>query len=69
VTYCPDDGVTKEEIESVNYQYCHYKEMLKRYPIEKMENGWNTLEDGEEVFYVSNPALGLWATKEKFNNQ
>jgi nickel-dependent lactate racemase len=69
VTYCPDDGVTKEEIESVNYQYCHYKEMLKRYPIEKMENGWNTLEDGEEVFYVSNPALGLWATKENFNNQ
>ncbi|MEP1448305.1 MAG: lactate racemase domain-containing protein [Paraglaciecola sp.] len=69
VTYCPDGGVSKEEIESVNYQYCHYKDMLARYPLEKMVNGWNTLEDGEEVFYVSNPALGLWATKQNFEHQ
>lgn len=69
VTYCPDDGVTQQEIESVNYQYCHYKDMLERYPIEKMVNGWNTLEDGEEIFYVSNPALGLWATKQNFEHQ
>lgn len=68
VTYCPDDGVTQEEVESVNYQYCHYQKMLKRYPIENMKNGWNILENGEEVFYVSNPALGLWATEETFNN-
>lgn len=68
VTYCPADPVTKQEIESVNYQYCHYDEMVKRYPIKNMQNGWNTLEDGEEVFYVSNPALGLWATEKNFNN-
>jgi nickel-dependent lactate racemase len=68
VTYCPRDPVTKQEIESVNYQYCHYDEMVKRYPIEKMQNGWNTLDDGEEVFYVSNPALGLWATEKNFNS-
>ncbi|MCF2949620.1 lactate racemase domain-containing protein [Paraglaciecola aquimarina] len=67
VTYCPSDGLTKEEVESVNYQYCHYDEMVKRYPLEKLTNGWNTLDDGEEVFYVSNPALGLWATAENFN--
>lgn len=68
VTYCPDDAVTQEEIESVNYQYCHYQEMIKRYPIESLENGWNTLENGEEIFYVSNPALGLWATKDTFKD-
>ena len=67
VTYCPNDAVTQEEIESVNYQYCHYNDMVKRYPIEFLKNGWNTLENGEEVFYVSNPALGLWATKQNFN--
>ena len=68
VTYCPGDGLTKEEIESVNYQYCHYDEMVKRYPLENLTNGWNTLENGEEVFYVSNPALGLWATEKSFNS-
>ncbi|MEP1552439.1 MAG: lactate racemase domain-containing protein [Paraglaciecola sp.] len=68
VTYCPGDGLTQQEVESVNYQYCHYDEMVKRYPIESLKNGWNTLANGEEVFYVSNPALGLWATEETFNS-
>lgn len=67
VTYCPGDGLTQAEVESVNYQYCHYDEMIKRYPLESLTNGWNTLDNGEEVFYVSNPALGLWATQENFN--
>ena len=66
VTYCPGDGVSREEIESVNYQYCHLDDMLKIYPLDSLENGWNTLDNGEEVFYVSNPALGLWATKSSF---
>ncbi len=66
VTYCPKDGVSQEEIESVNYNYCHYDEMTKRYPIEQLKDGWNIMPDGEEIFYVSNPALGLWAYKEKF---
>jgi nickel-dependent lactate racemase len=68
VTYCPGDGLTQEEVESVNYQYCHFDEMVKRYPPDKLKNGWNTLANGEEVFYVSNPALGLWATEKNFNN-
>ena len=29
-------------------------------------DGWNTLPDGEEIFYVSNPALGLWGTRDRF---
>ncbi|AWB66100.1 D-mannonate epimerase [Saccharobesus litoralis] len=69
VTYCPKDEVSQQEIEQVNYQYCHYDEMVQRYPIESLKNGWNTLPDGEEIFYVSNPALGLWTTKENFENQ
>ncbi len=24
------------------------------------------MPDGEEIFYISNPALGLWAWKDKF---
>ncbi len=66
ITYCPGDEISREEVESVNYGYCHLDEMYQKYQIEQFENGWNTTSDGEEVFYISNPALGLWATKSSF---
>jgi hypothetical protein len=41
--------------------------MKAKYDFDKMKNGFNTLPNGEEVFYISNPALGLWAHKDRFN--
>ena len=66
ITYCPGPGVTKDEIESVGFAYGSLDEMLKRYPENKMKDGWNTMPDGEEVYYISNPALGLWAYPSRF---
>ena len=40
-------------------------EALKKYDITKLKNGYNTV-DGEEIFFISNPALGLWAFKDRF---
>ena len=65
ITYCPG-YITKEEIESVNYKYADLKKMIKKYDPEKLIDGFNITDDGEEIFYISNPALGLWAWKEKF---
>lgn len=65
ITYCPG-YLTKEEIESVNYNYADLTDMLKRYDPNKLKDGFNTMADGEEIFYISNPALGLWAYKERF---
>lgn len=65
VTYCPG-GLTKEEIESVNYNYGDLDEMLKIYDPKTLKDGINILPNGEEIFYISNPALGLWAYKERF---
>jgi len=67
VIYCPG-YISREEIESVNFRYGELAPMLARYDPAKMQDGFNILPDGEEVFYISNPALGLWATKERFNN-
>ncbi len=67
ITYCPGPGVTQEEIESVGYNYAQYDEMVERYNPETLQDGWNTLPDGEKIFYVSNPALGLWALKSQFS--
>ena len=35
--------------------------MLGRYDPKILRDGWNVLPDGERIYYVSNPALGLWA--------
>jgi nickel-dependent lactate racemase len=67
ITYCPGH-ITKEEIESVNFNYADLNTMLKKYNPEKLKDGFNKMPDGEEIFYISNPALGLWAYKNRFNN-
>lgn len=67
VTYCPGH-LSREEIESVHFQYADLNEMLKRYNPETLKDGFNTLPDGEEIFYISNPAVGLWAHKDRFND-
>lgn len=64
ITYCPGK-LTKEEIESVNFKYADLKEMSKKYDITKLKDGWNIV-NGEEIYYISNPALGLWAYRERF---
>ena len=64
ITYCPGN-LTKEEIEGVNFKYADLTEMTKKYDLSKLKDGWNMV-DGEEIFYISNPALGLWAYKERF---
>ncbi len=65
ITYCPGQ-LTQEEIEGVGFEYAGLDEMLKRYDPEKLEDGYNTMSDGEEIFYISNPALGLWAYNKRF---
>ena len=64
VTYCPGK-LTRQEIEGVGYAYADLATMTKRYDPKKLTDGWNDLvhADGtrERIFYISNPALGLWA--------
>jgi nickel-dependent lactate racemase len=65
IRYCPGDKVTRKEIESVGFQWGDLREAQERYDINKLSSGWNTV-DGEKIFFVPNPALGLWAEKRKF---
>jgi nickel-dependent lactate racemase len=68
ITYCPGDGMTREEIEGVGFKYCHYNDMVARYPLDTLKDGWNIMPDGEEIYYISNPALGLWAHRDRFKD-
>ena len=66
ITYCPGN-LTRREIESVNFKYHEINDMTKRYDPRKLKEGFNIMSDGEEIFYISNPALGLWTSKERLN--
>ncbi len=50
-------------IEAVGYRYLPYDAAAARYDPEKLRPGANILPDGEEVYFIPNPAIGLWALK------
>ena len=58
ITYCAGK-LTEEEVRGAAFNYAPYEEMVKKYDPAKLTDGFNTV-DGEEIFYISNPALGLW---------
>ena len=64
ITYCPGH-LTRKEIEDVGFQYADLAEMMKKYNPDKLKDGWNKVGD-EEIYYISNPALGLWAYRGRF---
>ena len=68
VTYCPGH-VSKEDIESANFKYSDLSEAMKKYNPSAMKDGFNTTPEGEEIFYISNPSLGLWSSREKIENK
>ena len=67
ITYCPGH-LTREEIEKVNFRYADLKLMTTRYDPGKLKDGWNLMPDGDKIFYISNPALGSWATRGRFKD-
>ena len=63
-TYCPGK-ISQKEIESVNFKYADLKHIQAMYNPEKLKDGFNTVH-GEEIFFISNPGLGLWSWRERF---
>jgi hypothetical protein len=63
ITWCPGH-LSQEEIESVGFAYGDLAAMLDRYDPAKLKHGLNQV-DGEEIFFISNPGLGLWAHRSR----
>ena len=64
ITYAVKN-ITQEEIADVGYIPASYEEMAARYDPERLSYGYNMV-DGEEIYYIPNPALGLWINQETF---
>ncbi len=67
ITYSPG-GLSRDAIEQVGYRYADLAQSLQTYRPDKLTDGFNTV-NGEEIFYVSNPGLGLWSTRQRFQDQ
>jgi hypothetical protein len=61
ITYA--GGLSRDEVEGVGYRFADYAAEVRRYDPAKLQSGFNRLSDGEEIFYVDNPAAGLWVAR------
>jgi nickel-dependent lactate racemase len=59
IRWCPGH-LSQEEVEGVGYEYGDLKTALASYNPQRLHHGYNRVE-GEEVFFIPNPGLGLWA--------
>jgi nickel-dependent lactate racemase len=66
IRYCPGH-LTRKEIEGVHFEYGDLQQYAAKYDPDKLQDGWNTV-DGEEIFFISNPGLGLWAYEGRFKD-
>ena len=67
ITYAVKD-ITKAEIEGVGFRAADYDEVARRYDPAKLAYGYNAV-DGEQVYFIPNPALGLWIDRERFEKE
>jgi nickel-dependent lactate racemase len=66
ITYATEK-LSREEIMGVGFKYMPLSEAMDMYNPAKLKDGFNKLDNGEEIFYISNPAIGLWANKTIFD--
>lgn len=60
--------ISQQEIESVQFHAADYEEMIQRYNPHSLSYGFNLLSDGEEIYYIPNPALGLWIDRSRMSS-
>jgi hypothetical protein len=61
--------LTRAEVDGVGYEFGDLNELLERYNPDTLADGPNQLPNGESVYFVSNPALGLWSLRSRFEEQ
>jgi nickel-dependent lactate racemase len=59
VRYCPG-FLTPHELEGVHLGFDDLEQALSVYDPAVLKRGFNRLPSGEEVYYIDDPALGLW---------
>src|SRR5882724_4028188 len=66
ITLCPGH-LTRAEVEAVGFQYGDLARMMQRYDPARLQQGWNHVA-GEDILFIENPGLGLWASRDRFQD-
>ena len=66
ITWCPGH-LSREEVEGVGFEYGELTQMMQQYDPKTLQHGWNCVS-GEEIYFIENPGLGLWASRERFGD-
>ncbi len=64
IVYCPG-ALTRDEVTSVGFHYGDLNSMMTTFNPALMKPGYNRIQ-GEDVFFIPNPGLGLWAHRDRF---
>jgi nickel-dependent lactate racemase len=64
VTWCPGH-LTREEVEGAGFGFGELSQITHLYDPAKLQQGWNRVA-GEDVYFIENPGLGLWASRDRF---
>jgi nickel-dependent lactate racemase len=64
--YCPG-GLTLDEVTNVGFQYADLKSAMCQYDPATLKHGYNRV-NGEDIFFIANPGLGLWANANRFKS-
>jgi nickel-dependent lactate racemase len=57
--------LTREEVEGAGFGYGELSHMTQLYDPAKLQQGWNQVKC-EDVYFIENPGLGLWASADRF---
>ncbi len=57
--------LSQSEVEGVGFNWMPYEEASQKYDPQRLRAGFQMV-DGEEIYYIPNPALGLWADRSRF---
>ena len=59
ITYATSK-LSEMEVRAVHYRWMAYDKAARLYPPDQLREGFQTLDSGETIYYIRNPALGLW---------
>lgn len=65
VVYAVPPGMVSA-VRSVGFEAVEYSRAAARYDPAALQPGAQTMPDGEQIYYIQNPALGLWVDQNRF---
>ncbi len=65
ITYCVPDEMSSQAIRDVGFEHRSYSDAASEFDVDGLTDGWHTTRQGKRFYFIRNPALGLWMTRDR----